>query len=133
MINLPTVIVKGIPKSIQAQSVADWKQQVTNAARQVFSAPLAGNSITVRITVFYNKRPTFDTDNISKPIVDALNNVAFIDDKQVMERTAKRQKINGSFRIKGVEVALAKAIAEGDDFVCIEVRKLSRREVEILQ
>lgn len=126
------IIVKGTPKSIQAHSLASWKAEVVAAARQVFSSPLTAENITVRIAVYYNKLPTFDTDNISKPIVDALQGIAYDDDSQVMERRAIKKTLDGSYRIKGVDPKLVVAMAEGVDFVCIEVRELSKEEVERL-
>ena len=132
MICLHTIIVKGMPKSIQANSLSAWKTKVATVAKLVFVAPLTGNSILVRITIYYDKLPSFDTDNISKPIVDALEGIAYNNDKQVAERRARRKSLNGSYRIRGVNPGLAAAIAEGEDFVCIEVRKIDRKEAQNL-
>jgi Holliday junction resolvase RusA-like endonuclease len=128
------VIVEGVPRSIQSSSasLSTWKDQVASVARNVFSSPLRGKNISIRITVYYNGFPSFDTDNISKPIIDALKGVVYRDDKQVMDRVARRRDMEGAYRIKGVDIKLAEAIAKGDDFVCIEINKLSKREVERL-
>jgi Holliday junction resolvase RusA-like endonuclease len=132
---LTVIIVKGTPKSIQSspRSLGDWKNKVVIAARCVFPAPLETNNVNVRITVYHNRLPTFDTDNVSKPIVDALKQIAYNDDKQVMDHTVRKRDLNGSYRIRGVPPELAVALAEGEDFVCIEVEVLSKEEVETLQ
>lgn len=127
--------MKGIPKSIQSssRSLSDWKNRVATVARCVFTLPLTADNVKVQITVYHNRLPTFDTDNVSKPIVDALNHIAYNDDKQVKDRTVRKRDLNGSYRIKGVPPELAVALAEGEDFVCIEVKILSKEEVETLQ
>ena len=80
--------------------------------------------IKVTITFFYNTLPDYDTDNISKPICDALKGIAYHDDNQIMDRIARRRDINGSFRIKGVDPKVAIALSEGNDFVSIKIEKV---------
>ena len=93
---------------------------------------MQGERITIRITAYYNGVPTYDSDNISKPIVDALKGIAYVDDSQVIDRIARKRALGGAYRIKGVPPELAVAIAEGDDFVSIEINELSREEAENL-
>ncbi len=104
---------------------------MADAARRHFGSPLSDEDLGITITFFYNSMPDFDTDNVSKPICDALEGVAYHDDHQLMERQVRRRDINGSFHIKGVDPAIAVAIAEGEEFVAIEVRKIGS-EVERL-
>ena len=118
-----TVVVKGRPVSVGASSASrsHWKNQVAAAASAVFPAPLVETDLKITITFFYNNPPDFDTDNISKPICDALKGIAYSDDSQLMERHARRRDLNGSFHIKGVEPSVAVAIAEGEEFVSIKI------------
>jgi len=120
-------VVKGRPVSVQGSPVSKnaWQQRVALAARPKCQELLAGNNLSIKITFFYNALPDFDTDNISKPICDALNNVVYGDDHQLAQRTAGRRDIHGSYRIRGVEPELAVAIAEGEDFVYVEVGEMS--------
>jgi len=105
---------------------------VRSAAAAKFSSPLNGNDLRIRITFFYNTLPDFDTDNVSKPICDALNGVAYIDDHQLGARLAYRKNINGSYHIEGANPDLAGAIAEGEDFVYIEVDQTDATEAGTL-
>jgi Holliday junction resolvase RusA-like endonuclease len=114
------VSVQGSPSSRTA-----WQQSVALAARAKCQVPLVGDNLSIKITFFYNTLPDFDTDNFSKPICDALNNVVYADDHQLAQRTAGRRDINGSYRIRGVEPELALAIAEGHDFVYVEIGEMS--------
>ena len=78
---MPGFVVKGRPVSIQASgpSKATWKASVAAAAGPKFAAPLNHNNIRIRITFYFNTLPDFDTDNMSKPICDALIGVAYSD------------------------------------------------------
>ena len=101
-----------------------WKQTVAAAARAKCAAPLADQDLRITITIFYNQLPDFDTENISKPICDALNQIVYEDDHQLADRTVRRRDINSSFRIRGIDPELAVAIVEGDDFVYIVVDRV---------
>ena len=63
-------------KTKQYEQLIGWK------AKEVIKQPLNGNvSLQIRV---YVKRDIFpDLDNIAKSVMDGLNNVAYIDDKQV--------------------------------------------------
>ena len=127
-------VVKGRPVSIQgsASSRAKWAAAVANAAVGKCAAPLDGNDLRIRITFFYNTLPDFDTDNISKPICDALNGSIYHDDHQLGERHARRKDIHGSYQIQDVDPALAAAITDGEDFVYIEVEQIEAAEANNL-
>jgi hypothetical protein len=84
------------------------------------------------MTFFYRTLPDFDTDNISKPICDALNGIVYHDDHQLGERHARRRDINGSYQIQGIDPELAAAIGDGDDFVYIEIERIQAAEAENL-
>src|SRR5712691_6848223 len=119
---MPRFVVKGRPVSIQASGPSRnvWRNAVAAAAGPRCAAPVGHNNLRIRITFYYNTLPDFDTDNVSKPICDALIGVAYLDDNQLSERIARRKDINGSYRIRGIDPELAVAIAEGNDFVFVE-------------
>jgi len=127
------MIVKGIPVSIQSSSRSKnaWKSKVANEARAKFTTPLVDNDLKVRITIFYNGVPTYDSNNMSKPICDAMCGIAYNDDRQIMEQTIRMKSLDGSYKIKGVPLELAVAMCEGADFVWIEISKVGS-EVENL-
>lgn len=120
------IVVAGHPVSIQgaSRSKAYWKAKVS--AEAVKSSPLVllDQDLVITITYFYDKKPRFDTDNICKPICDALKGITYQDDKQLVERHARVRDLNGRFRIKGVAPEIATAIANGSEFVSIEITKL---------
>lgn len=119
-------VIKGRPISVRARATTrhTWTQKVAAAARVQCSAPLTDQNLRIKITFFYNTEPDFDTDNISKPICDALNGVAYVDDHQISDRHVRRRDIGSPYRIRGANPDLAVAIAEGEDFVHIEIDQL---------
>jgi len=128
------LVVKGRPCSVQASPATRqaWMARVAAAASAACNFSLITNDLKINIAFFYNALPDFDTDNISKPICDALNGIVYKDDHQLCKRTASRKDINGPYRIRGAAPELALAIAEGEDFVYIEVEHLSAEEVQWL-
>jgi len=128
---MPSFVVKGRPKSSQSSATgrARWKTAVAAAGGSKWPAPANHNNLRIRITFFYKALPDFDTDNISKPICDALIGVAYADDSQIGERIARRKDIKGSYQLKDVNSELAIAISEGDEFVFVEVEEIAADEV----
>ncbi len=119
-------IVKGRPVSIQAHAASRrrWMSRVQEAARGIFSQPLTDFDLKVQITFFYDEPPTFDMDNVSKPICDALNGIAYNDDRQLMERNSRKRYLKGSYHLEGVDPELVRALAESEEFVYIEITKV---------
>lgn len=112
-------IVKGRPASVQSSSPnkAAWSAKVAASARLKCPVPLAGDGLRIKITFYYNVLPDFDSDNISKPICDALNG----DDHQLADRVARRRDMGKPYVFRGVDPELAAAIAEGQEFVFVEI------------
>jgi hypothetical protein len=48
---------------------------------------------------FYRDSVLGDVDNLTKPVLDALQGVAYINDRQVSDVSAGRRDINGRFRV----------------------------------
>jgi crossover junction endodeoxyribonuclease RusA len=117
------IVVKGRPASVQSSAgrKAAWMQAVAAAAAPRCQVPLVGDDLRIEITFFFNALPDFDSDNISKPICDALNGIAYGDDHQLAERLVKRRDMGAPYVFRGIHPELAVAIAEGDEFVYIEI------------
>src|SRR5690242_15430532 len=95
-----TIIVTGRPAShnATAQRKNHWKEQVKAAARRVFAAPLEDNDLRITVHFYFDvsKRGRMDTDNASKPICDALQGIAYINDAQVSARHAHKRDISAT-------------------------------------
>lgn len=64
--------------------VTAWQKQVGYIARQNIAEPITGNvSLTLKFYLSDNRR--VDADNLSKAVCDALNGIAYKDDKQIVD------------------------------------------------
>lgn len=64
--------------------VTAWQEQVGYAARQNIIEPITGNvSLTLKFYLRDNHR--VDADNLSKAVCDALNGIAYKDDRQITD------------------------------------------------
>ena len=74
----------------------------------------------MRVT-HYSERRIADRDNLMKPIQDALQGVAYFNDRQVKDATSNWRDINGRFSIRFVSKALAVAFSQGEEFLHIRL------------
>ncbi len=119
-------LVPGTPVSFQSrrEAVRQWKEKVASIARTHVSEPNEDSEFAVSITHFYRAPPRCDTDNMAKPICDALNEIIYRDDWQVVERVARRIPLDRSFSLWGMPRELALALCAGDDFVYIRIARV---------
>jgi Holliday junction resolvase RusA-like endonuclease len=102
----PRVVTKGkrrfafIPKKVK-----EWESLVSEEAKKHFESPFAWPVI-VTMT-FYMPRPksrrldywvstTPDLDNLEKSVLDALNEIAYNDDRLVVAKSASKKYTNGN-------------------------------------
>ncbi len=119
------LFISGRPVSFQTrgQALRDWKKRVGDAARARVPKPSASAEMAVAITHYYRIPPRFDADNMAKAICDALNNIVYADDRQIVERLARRVPINGRFSLWDMPRELALALCGGREFVHIRVTR----------
>lgn len=58
-----------------------------------------------------------DSDNIVKPIRDALNGVIYVDDYQITDFISRRRRLDSWFRVKGMSPAIAEGFCSGAEFL----------------
>ena len=80
------------------------------------------------ITYLYDD-VTMDVDNIPKPISDALNGIAFVDDDQVTDIVCRKRNINEDLRIESSSLMLNEAYRRGLHFLHIVVEEAPDQEV----
>jgi len=122
-------IVTGKPVSHQTKDrkrLQAWKALVTQTAQACWKGSPSGALLRVVITHYYDAAPGFehdvpDSDNIVKPVRDALNGVIYVDDYQVTDFLSRRRNLNGSFRIKGMSPVLAEGFCKGEEFLHIRI------------
>ena len=69
-----------------------------------------------------------DTDNIVKPIQDALQGIAYRNDRQIKDSMSNWRNINSKFTVRFVSMPLAVAFSIGDEFLHIRLWRSSDTE-----
>jgi len=64
-------------------------------------------------------------DNISKCIMDALNGIAYKDDKQVSLQQSSGHFLGETFRVYNGPVDLIKPLEDYDEYVIVRVRVIN--------
>ena len=77
-------------------------------------------AVELRITQ-YSEARVADLDNMVKPIQDALQGIAYVDDKLVDAVTVNWRNINGAFTVRFMPLPIAMAFSAGREFVHIRL------------
>ena len=114
-------VVRGTPISQRSKHTKKlWQQQVQKAVPDL--PKLLTGSLRVRIDFFFAAAPDADTDNIIKPIQDALKKVVYEDDKIVVDVCARSINLQDLPMMVAVPSVLLAALSEpSSDFVFIQV------------
>ena len=92
-------VIDGPPVSSQAnnrKNLRKWRKELKNKAKSHWPEDEfpVGDSVMVEITYFYEKGPPkIDVDNMSKPILDALEGVVYEDDVQVTDLLCQKRRL----------------------------------------
>jgi crossover junction endodeoxyribonuclease RusA len=128
-------VVEGVPVSAQAKnSLKWWKQKVFDAAKLAWpstDAPIK-DEMQVVITYFYDLFPVGDTDNIIKPIQDALIGLIYTDDHQIADIRARRLDVRIIYPEQNVSPIVKVALDKKQSFVHIKLNApLDKMRLEV--
>ncbi|NET33261.1 MAG: RusA family crossover junction endodeoxyribonuclease [Cyanothece sp. SIO1E1] len=117
--------VTGSPVSLQTNNrvlLQSWKAKVRQAAisRLPTRTVPTTEAVQVIITHYYSVNPP-DIDNIAKPILDALNLIVYIDDKQITDLTVRKRDLSSLTQIQDVPNLIAQALAASESFICVKI------------
>jgi hypothetical protein len=100
----------------------EWKADVAAAARAAWPAkePPVAADVDVYISEF-SDYPTQDRDNLAKPIIDAMQGIAYANDSQVARLYVEWCDINGSYRVRFMSPVVATALSIGKEFLWVRV------------
>ena len=87
--------VHGTPVSLQsknAQARESWREKVRTAGRAALPADYFATLQSLAVTLYYfpRARMSGDIDNIVKPVLDALREVVYLDDRQIERIVVQR-------------------------------------------
>jgi hypothetical protein len=118
------IVVAGTPIAHQGSSAArrQWQKDIRTAARKVWpedELPVTG-PVVFRLAYFYGERQVADLDNIVKTIQDALEQIVYRDDRQIVDLVASARPKAYYYRIR-VSPVLAVGLMGNSAFVHIVV------------
>ena len=68
-------------------------------------------------------------DNLSKPISDALQGLAYRDDEQVSDIVCRKRNLNHELRLENPSLVLAEGFSRGNQFLYIVIEEAPDQEV----
>jgi crossover junction endodeoxyribonuclease RusA len=118
--------VPGPPVSHQSHNktkLRAWRGIVRQSAAKVWgSRPRLESNLTIVVTYYHPRQAIlFDTDNIVKPIQDALIGLVYKDDSWITHTVCQKKSIDGFFQIRGLSLILLEAFSQGVEFLYITV------------
>jgi len=121
-------VVLGPPISNQQSTphgkanLAAWRAIIAGAARPLWANPLLMSHLKAIIINFYaGNKPSVDVDNMSKPILDELQQIVYDDDRQIIQAEIIHLQIGAAFSIAGVSKVLVTALQAGLQFVYVRI------------
>lgn len=122
-------VILGKPVSHQTKDkkrLHTWRTLVRDTAESCWKKPPLGDHLRVIITHYYDTEPgreenVPDSDNIVKPVRDALNGLLYVDDYQITDFVSRRRSLNSSFRVKGMSPVLADGFCKGEEFLHVRI------------
>lgn len=123
----------GPPVSQQARRKSrreEWKEAVRAKAAGLWlpALPEINGPLGLKIGYFYSGEIVLDTDNMIKPIQDALIGLVYIDDDLISDVVARRRPLDGSLRIPVMTPALTEGFGSGREFLHIVVDRSDPEE-----
>ena len=126
------ILIPRRPLSLQTRNRSDlqaWKQIVTGEAANVWEGRPVITSGDLRLTIVYlcDTYPP-DTDNIIKPIQDALEGLVMVDDVLVADVESHRRFYTDSFQLPDLPPLLRKGVLTGAECVYVRLGDTERLE-----
>ena len=120
--------VPGVPRSRASKKKTNphYVDSIRQAAKARFRAPLSG-SIEVEVVFVAKSNDRPDADNVLKPILDALQGIAYQDDKQVVSPRSTVLEQDDSLRVDQYgrpHLTFCRVLDE--EVFLIEIRQISR-------
>jgi Holliday junction resolvase RusA-like endonuclease len=119
-------VVDGPPVSHQTRDKANlqnWKAIIrTEAARNWGAKPRLLGKLRCMIINFYEgDDPPLDDDNMVKPMRDAMNQLVYEDDSQIVYSETIQVSIDAPIRIRRGSMVLLAAHSKGDQFLYVRL------------
>jgi crossover junction endodeoxyribonuclease RusA len=118
-------VVVGVPISNQSAgtpALLAWRKDIKTEAKKSWTRiPLTGKLKAVIINFHTGDKPSLDLDNMSKPILDEMQQVVYDDDRQIRQAELTHVRIDAPFVIVGASKLIVAAVQAGSEFVYVRI------------
>jgi Holliday junction resolvase RusA-like endonuclease len=121
-------VVLGPPISNQQSTpqgkanLAAWRATIAGAATLSWANPALTSELKAVIINFYaGNEPSVDVDNMLKPILDAMQTIAYDDDRQIVQIEITHTRIGAAYQVVGVRPIIVTALQAGNQFVYVRI------------
>jgi hypothetical protein len=117
-------VVLGPPISNQSPgpTLDAWKATIAAAAKALWANPMLTGKLKAIIINFHTgDKPSVDVDNMSKPILDVLQQIVYDDDRQIRQAEITHVRIDAPFVFVGASKILVSAVQAGNQFVYVRI------------
>ena len=126
-------VIAGPPVSQQTRRRARrraWVEQLRAVVTAQWPAgdPPVTIAVHVEITHVY-PAVSGDLDNLAKPVLDALQGLAYVDDRQVTDLTIRKRDLTRDLRVEALWPALISAFNQGGEFLHVVVEEAPDQRV----
>lgn len=100
-----------------------WRDKVRSAAAKEWGSRDPLDTYLSLVVAYYHpgERVRIDTDNMVKPIQDALFGLVYRDDRLITHTAVSKTSIDERYRIRGRSLVELRAFSQGDEFLYILV------------
>ena len=123
-------VVQGPPLSNQTRTsrakanLKAWQAKVAGEAQIRWVGPMLPGTLKATLINFHTGDiPSVDVDNMSKPILDALGGIVYVDDRQIRQAEIVHVGIRSNFLLAGVSRIIADALQVGTEFVYVRIEE----------
>lgn len=120
------LVLRGPAVSFRSAYSGAYRERVRAEARGLFQKPLSAETVDVWIDYFHTKPRRVDMDNVAKLVLDALNGVAYIDDRRVRLRGAKPYWLRFPVSIPRGPIDLIKPLANHEEYLFVRISGYDR-------
>jgi Holliday junction resolvase RusA-like endonuclease len=118
--------IPGKAESFRSPKASGYKRRVRREAKKVLKKPFDGPELNVALDYFHQIERRFDMDNVSKCVLDALNGVAYKNDRSVRWQTSASHFLSEPISIPDGPVDLVKPLKKHHMYLFVRIRVHAR-------
>src|SRR5713101_5483109 len=115
-------VVPGPPVSFRSPRRRQYQARVRSLAASMFRGQPTIYPVEVFLDYFHSTRRRVDMDNIAKCVLDGMNRIAYVDDRQVLHQYSRASDLSEPFWLSDGPVDLIKPLARFAEYLFVRIR-----------